>query len=178
MHALFPRTWGSLRVLRDADIAAGRFEVARARYARAYRELTEPEVPDVNITNYDAAVDLALVLQLMGETERANDLLDGSLEVMSSLSRFGITGYWLNDVRALTLKQQPQRALETLREAIEDGWRFQVWYHMDMDPNLDAIRGTAEFDELYEVVRADLEQQAQNVRDLKASGELAMIVHP
>ena len=63
---------------------------------------------------------------------------------------------------------------ERLGEAIEDGWRFQVWYHMDMDPNLDSIRGTAEFDRLHEIVRADLDAQAQQVRDMKASGELAL----
>ncbi len=170
----YPREWGALRILRDADIAAGRHEVARSRYARAYRELTEPEIPDVNRSNYPVAVDLALVLQLMGETERANDLLDGSLEVMNSLSRFGVAGYWLNDVRALTLKQQPERALQSLREAIDDGWRFQVWYHMDMDPNLDSIRGTDEFDQLNALVRADLDAQARRVRDMKASGELAL----
>ncbi len=169
-----PRNWGSLRFLRDADIAAGRFEVARARYARAYRELTEPEVPDVNVSNYAVAVDLALVLQLTGETDRADDLLDGGLEVMESLSRFGVNGFWLNDVRALTLKQQPELALERLREAVDDGWRFQVWYHMDLDPNLDSIRSTEEFIELNARLRADLEAQAQHVRDMKASGELAM----
>ncbi len=171
----YPRNWGSLRFLRDADIAAGRSEVARARYARAYRELTEPEIPDVNVTNYPVAVDLALVLQLTGETDRAEDLLDGSLEVMESLSRLGVNGYWLNDVRALTLKQQPELALERLREAIDDGWRFQVWYHMDLDPNLDSIRSTEEFIELNARLRADLEAQAQHVRDMKASGELAMM---
>lgn len=174
----YPREWGALRILRDADVAAGRYEVARSRYARAYRELTEPEIPDVNRSNYPVAVDLALVLQLMGQPERADDLLDGSLEVMASMSRFGVGGYWLNDVRALTLRRQPQRALRTLRQAIDDGWRFQVWYHMDMDPNLDSIRGTTEFDELNAILRADLDAQAQNVRDMKASGELAPIRHP
>ena len=168
----YPRDWGANRILRDADITAGRYGVARARYARNFRELTEPEVPNVNASNYAAAVDLALVLQRLGETERADDLLEGSLETMRSLSRFGVSGYWVNDVRALALRPSPELALARLREAIEDGWRLHTWYHMDLDPNLDSIRGTSEFDELHATLVADLEAQARNVRDMRASGEL------
>ncbi len=173
MLEIEPTNWGALRILRDADLAASRYEVARSRYARAYRELTEPEIPDVNPSNYAVAVDLALVLQHMGETDRADDLLDGSLEIMGSMSRMGVSGFWVNDVRALALRQ-PERALEMLREAIDDGWRFHVWYHMEIDPNLDSIRGTREFDELHVILQADLDTQAQHVRDMQASGELAL----
>ena len=172
MLEIYPREWGAHRILRDADIAAERYEIARSRYARAFRELTEPEVPDVNRFNYAVAVDLALVLQRLGETQRANDLLEGSLETMRTLSRLGVSGFWVNDVRALSLQSRPELALARLRQAIDEGWRFHTWYHMDVDPNLEAIRGTREFDELNAMLIADLESQAENVRDMMASGEL------
>ncbi|MDJ0941086.1 MAG: tetratricopeptide repeat protein [Woeseiaceae bacterium] len=168
-----PGNWGALRVLRDADLSAGRYETARSRYARAYRELVEPEVPDVNESNYSIAVDLALVLQRLGETDRADDLLETSLKAMAPLQRGGVSGFWLNDVRAYALQDRPERALEAFREAIEDGWRFQAWYYLDIDPNLDSIRGTDEFERLRAVLQADLAAQAQRVRDMMESGELA-----
>jgi len=175
MLEIFPRNWGALNLLRNADLAAGRNEVAHSRYARAFRELTEPEVPEINAFNYSVAVDLALVLQRMGETGRANDLLDGSLEVIKTLPRLGTSGYWITDVRIFALQQRPQRALRALRQAIDEGWRFLTWYQLEYDPSLDSIRGEREFRRLYEELQSDLAEQARRVQDLKASGELLPI---
>jgi TolB-like protein/Flp pilus assembly protein TadD len=172
---VYPLNSGGLRLLRNADIAAGRYEVARSRYARAFRELTEPEVPEVTTDNYRAAVDLALVLMRLDEQERANDLLEGSLKVIAKLPRLGVNGYYITDVQIFALQQRRQRALDALRQAIEDGWRFLAWYHLEQDPNMDAIRGEPEFDKLYQVVKADLAKQTKRVQDLKASGELRSV---
>ena len=171
---VYPRNWGGLNVLRNADIAAGRDEVSRSRYERAFRELTEPEIPDVTTDNYRAAVDLALVLMRLGEQERADDILDRSLKVIETLPRLGTNGYWITDVHIFALQQHRQRALDALRQAIEEGWRLFSWYYFEHDPNLDAIRGEPEFDRLYEIVKADLADQAKRVQDLKASGELGL----
>lgn len=169
----YPRYWGALNVLRNADIAAGRYEIARSRYARAYGELTESEVPNVNSSNYFAAIDLALVLMQLGEKKRADDLLDGSLKAIESLPRLGTDGYWISDVRIFVLQQRPQKALAALRQAVDEGWRVLVWYYLDQDPTLDSIRGEPEFQRLRTELRADLAVQANKVEDLKASGELS-----
>ena len=169
----YPRNWGSLFVLRNADLAAGRYEVARSRYARAFRELTEPEVPEINVSNYQAAVDLALVLIRLNEQARANDLLAGSLKVIDALPRHGMNGYWITDARIYSLQQRPQQALNALRQAIDEGWRIFSWLFLQHDPNLDAVREEPEFQRLYAEVQADLAAQAERVRELKASGELA-----
>jgi tetratricopeptide (TPR) repeat protein len=168
-----PQDWGALNLLSNADLAAGRNEVARSRYARAYRELTEPEIPEVNIFNYQVAVDLALVLQRMGETGRAGDLLDGSLEVIKTIPRLGTNGYWITDVRILALQKRPQQALSALRQAIDEGWRFLAWYLLEHDPTLDSIRGEPEFQRLYAELQSNLAVQARRVQELKASGELS-----
>lgn len=170
---IYPQNWGSLHVLRNADLAAGRYEVARSRFKIAFRELIEPEVPDVNTANYSSAIDLALVLIHLGEQSRADDILERSLQVIETLPRLGTDGYWLSDVRIYTLQQRPQRALEALREAIDDGWRFLSWFYLEQDPNLDLIRGEPAFQRMYAEVQADLEAQAKRVRDLRASGELS-----
>jgi tetratricopeptide (TPR) repeat protein len=172
MLELNPRWWGAHHVLRNFDIAAGRYGAARSRYARAYRELTETELPEVNTSNYRAAIDLALVLMLLGEEERAQDLLNGSLDVIGTLPRLGINGYDICDVRIYALQQRPERALEALREAIDEGWRLWSWFYLERDPNLDSIRDEPEFRSLHADVRADLASQALRVEELKASGEL------
>ncbi len=174
---LYPRNWGSLFLLRNADLAAGRYDVARSRYARAFRELTEPEVPEVSASNYLSAVDLALVLIRLGEQERANDLLAGSLKVIATLPRHGISGYWITDVRIYSLQGRPEQALDALRQAVDERWRIFSWLYLQHDPGLDAIRGEPEFQRLYAELQADLAAQAERVRDLKASGELASNVH-
>ncbi|MDH3577623.1 MAG: tetratricopeptide repeat protein [Gammaproteobacteria bacterium] len=170
---VYPRNWGSLFLLRNVDLAAGRYDVARSRYARAFRELTEAEVPEVNVSNYQAAVDLALVLIRLGEQERANDLLAGSLEVIDTLPRHGMNGYWITDARIYSLQQRPQQALNALRQAVDEGWRIFSWLYLQHDPGLDAIRAEPEFQRLYAELQADLAAQAERVRDLKASGELS-----
>lgn len=170
---VYPRNWGSLFVLRNADLAAGRYDVARSRYARAYRELTEPEVPVVDVSNYQAAVDLALVLILLGEQERANDLLAGSLTAIDTLPRHGMSGYWITDVRIYSLQQRPRKALNALRQAINERWRIFSWLYLQHDPGLDAIRAEPEFRRLHAELQADLAAQAERVRELKASGELS-----
>lgn len=172
MLEAYPQFWGALNLLRNADLAAGRYEVARSRYARAFRELTEPEVPDVNTSNYTVAVDLALVLTHLGEQERADDLLEGSLKVLEALPRLGTTGYWITDVRIYALQKRPQQAIAALRQAIDEGWRILSWYYLDHDPNLDSIRAHPEFEQLRQELNADLALQAKRARDLQASGEL------
>jgi tetratricopeptide (TPR) repeat protein len=172
MLELNPRWWGALHVLRNFDLAAGRYEAARSRYARAFRELTEPEVPKVDPSNFRAAIDLALVLLLLDEKDRANDLLEGSLRLIGTMPRLGINGYDICDVRILALQQRPERALDALREAVDGGWRLWSWFYLENDPNLNSIRDEPEFQRLYAKLRADLAIQAQQVQQLKASGEL------
>lgn len=172
MLEMYPRNWGGLNLLRNADLAAGRYEVARSRYARAFPELTEPEVPGVNSSNYAAAVDLALVLMHLGKQARAEDLLNGSLKVIATLNRHGTNGYWIADVRIYALQKREQRAIQALREAIDEGWRVLIWYYFDHDPNLDSIRDSPEFENLHQQLKADLALQAGRAKDLKAAGEL------
>jgi TolB-like protein/Tfp pilus assembly protein PilF len=170
---IYPRNWGALNLLRNADLAAGRYEAARSRYARVFQELTEPEMPQVSIYNYQAAVDLSLVLLRLGDIERADDLLERSLQVIQTLPRLGTNGYWISDVRIFALQKRPQRALDALRQAIDEGWCFLSWYWLQHDPSFDSIREEPEFQRLYKELQTDLAAQAKRVKDLQASGDLS-----
>lgn len=173
--AIDPTSWGALRILRDADLRAGRLEAARSRYARVFRELVEPEIPEVNTGNHFAAIDFALVLKKLGEDQRANDIFNGALAVIATEPRLGTSGFWVSDARIYAAQERSDMALQSLREAVESGWRLYTWYYLDLDPNLESIRGTLEFAHIAAIVRADLERQAERVRELKESGELASL---
>jgi len=171
---VYPRNWGGLKQLRNADIAEGRYESAASRYARAFPELTEYEQPLVDRSNYVAAVDLAFVLLHLDQSDRANDLLDGSLAAIETMSRLGTEGYWIRDVEVYALQGRSDMALAALREAIDQGWRVLTWFYLDYDPNLASIRNEPEFQRLRQRIHDDLAAQAMRAEQLRASGDLKL----
>lgn len=168
----YPRNWPALNVLCNADLANHRYAVAKARYEREFRELAQQEEPEIDATNYAAAVDFAHILLRIGEKERADKLLDASLEYIASLPRLGTHGYYVTDVRILALQNRNQEALEALRVAADDRWRFLVWYFMNYDPILDMLESEQSFKDIYAEIEADLSAQGNVVRALIDSGEL------
>jgi len=168
----YPRDWPALNVLCNADIAKNRYAVAKARYEREFRELAPQEDPEIDGTNYAAAVDFAHILLRIGEKERAHMLLDASLEYIASLPRLGTHGYYITDVRILALQNRNQEALEALRVAADNRWRFLVWYFMNYDPILDTLKSEQSYKDIYAEIEADLSAQANVVRALIDSGEL------
>jgi len=169
-----PRFDRAHNYLRNVDIANGRYEAAAARYARAFQELTEYEEPVVDRTNYTVAVDLALVMTYLNQHDRAADLLDGALVALEDLPRLGTTGYWITDVQAYALQDEPEMALSALREAVDQGWRNFSWYYLDHSPNLESIRGDPEFQRLRQLIREDMAVQAIRAQELRASGDLRL----
>ena len=175
LYDVYPQSRDALRVLMEHDIDAGTPEIALARYSKAHPELTEPELPQVNQANVFAAVDLALLLIVLGERDRADTMLETALAAMRSTIRLGTDGYWISDVRALALQGRQIPALAALREAIDDGWRIFAWYHFDMDPALETLRDDPAFITMRDEVMADLADQAERAERLKASGALAFL---
>ncbi len=174
LHEVYPRNWGALKQLRNADIAEGRYESAASRYERAYRELTESEQPLVDAGNCAAAVDLALVLIHLGQSERANDLLHGALAAIEAMPRLGTEGYWILDVQVYALQGRSDMALAALREAIDQDWKVLTWFYLDYDPNLASIRNEPEFQRLRQRIHDDLAAQAVRAEQLRASGDLKL----
>ena len=152
-----------LAILRNADMQKGREQAALARYKQAHPELFVPKSPSVDLANYRAAIDLALVLQERGDSEAANLLLDGAARVIRTIPRLGVAGYWISDVMIHALRGQKTEALAALRDADKDGWRGPFWrYYRDIEPNLALIRNEAEFKEIF----ADIERYIAHQRTL------------
>jgi tetratricopeptide (TPR) repeat protein len=153
--AIDPRDGIALHVLAIADLANGDASTARARYAKAYPELLAPEPPRIDSSNYFAALGLAPVLLVTGEDTRARQLLDSSEGAIRRLTRLGLFGYGIADVRIHALRGDKAKALAALREAEQVGWRGPLWrYYRDVDPALASIRDELEF----KAVFADIER--------------------
>ena len=155
-----PRDYFALMALRDANLAGGHPELARAHYAKAYPELLATKSPAVDSSNWPAAVDLALVLQMAGETEKARVLLDRSEPFIRVTPRLGTAGYGISDVQIHALRGDKTKALAALREAERAGWRGPLWrYYRDFDPNLASIRNEPEFKAVFADIERDMARQ-------------------
>jgi len=161
--ALEPRASSALRVLRNADLQAGRPGAARARYARAYPELFVNGAPKIDGSNWRIALDLAPVLQKTGENDRAGSLLNRSEQFVRTIPRLGIylsSGYGIADAQIHALRGQHREALSALRAAEKAGWRGPYWrYYRDFDPALASIRSDPEFNAAFADIERDMARQ-------------------
>ena len=165
--AIYPQDRSALETLRDRDLRQGNPEHALARYAKAHPELTETSEPGVGDLNLFAAVDLARVYAEVGDSSRADALTERVLELTDSGERFGVAGYWLNDAAALAIEGRTEEALARLKEAIDDGYRVKLWYHFELDPNFDSLRGLPAFDELHRQAKSLIDAEASEAESLR-----------
>ena len=117
--------------------------------ARRFAELRHPEFagdadPDVDATNISSLIAYAYILQNLGETQRADELLTMALNVVRTLPRVGMAGHGIRDVQILALQGKTLDALAALRGAIDEGFRGTVTangWPMAIDPYLGSLRG-------------------------------------
>ena len=131
----YSRVTPPLATLRNIDLRKGEAAAARSRYTSAYPELMRTDGPQVDAGNYQAAIDVVLVLQSLELREPAKVLLDGGERAIRSLPRLGWSGYGISDVQIHALRGDKAKALVALREAEKAGWRGAAWrYYRDIDP--------------------------------------------
>jgi tetratricopeptide (TPR) repeat protein len=155
-----PRLQFPLSILRNADLQNGHYDAALARYEKALPELFVQRAPRIDRSNFRAAIDLALVFQKRGDSERASALLDAAARVLRTNSRLGASGYWVSDVAIHALRGQKAQALAALRDAEKAGWRGPDWrYYREFDPSLASIRNEPEFKAIFADIERDMAQQ-------------------
>ena len=125
--------------------------------------------PDEEI---EPAIDLALVMQKLGDEPRAKLLLDQAAALIPSMARFGTSGYMLADVEIAALRGDKAGAFAALRRAVDEGWIFYYTEFPDRNPNLALLHGDPEYTALLQQVRDRIAAQAAKVRELELAGQV------
>jgi tetratricopeptide (TPR) repeat protein len=170
-----PEFWMAVALLRNHELRAGRYPEARALYEEIFPELLNEDDPKLGVANYQIAIDLALVLSRAGEQERADLLLNRSLQHIQTHQRLGWFGYQIADVQIYALQGDKRKALSALRQAIDEGWRLFWWYFLEHDPSLDSLHDEPEYQAMVAEIEADMAAQLERVREMERNGELAPI---
>jgi tetratricopeptide (TPR) repeat protein len=175
-HANYSYYAFPLIFLRTHALRAGRYSDARALYQEVSPELLNEEAPKIDTEDgYMNAIDLALVLSHTDEQERADLLLDRSLQHIQTLPRLSFNGHWMSDVLIYALQGEKQKALLALRQAIDEGWRILWWYYLKHDPNLESLHDEPEYQAMVDEIEADMAKQLARVREMEKNGELEPI---
>ena len=175
-HANFPRNPFAWIVLKNDALRAGRYSEARGLYEKSFPELVNEGDPKIDTAvRFMAAIDLALVLSKTGEQERADLLLDHSLQYIQRIPRLGQWGYGIADVQIYALQGEKQKAFSALRLAIDEGWRNSWWYFLKYDPTLESLHDEPEFQAMVAEIEADMAAQLARVREMERNGELEPI---
>jgi len=174
-YAVDPLFGPELPVLRDHEVRAGRYAEARALYEEHFPELLYESDPKIGRRNHRAAVDLALILSRVGEQERADLLLDRSLQQIHAMPRLGGAGYEITDVQIYALRGEKQKALSSLRQAIDEGWRTELWYQLKLKPDLESLHDEPEYQAMVAEIEAEMAIQLEQLREMERNGELEPI---
>jgi len=167
--------FSSFEPVRIHEMRAGRYLEARAAFEKIAPELLNEDSPKIGSRNYRAAIDLALILSETGEHERADWLLESSLQYIQHIPRLGFWGYDIADVQIYALLSDKQKALLALRHAIDEGWRRFWWYYLRYDPTLESLHDEPEFQAMVAEIEADMATQLARVREMERNGELEPI---
>jgi TolB-like protein/Tfp pilus assembly protein PilF len=157
------RSRASLRLLRDLDIKKGQAEDARERYEENFSEFAGQQILKVTRRNYGVAIDYAYLLYAAGEIDRLRQILLPVLDYLPEVSRLGIRGIYIDDVRALAMLGETDKALETLGDAVAEGWRWNWRLFLSL-PSLDSIRDDPRFIAQKEILETDMAAQLESYR--------------
>jgi tetratricopeptide (TPR) repeat protein len=130
-----------------AGLLLGEFETSRVAYEQEYPEWFSGPLPAVIVPyrSVDDIVDIALILQQSGETERATELLHLALETISPHRRNqGIHAFGFMDVRIYALLGRREEALTALEACAELDYLTQ-WQGLKFLPHYDSIRDDPRF---------------------------------
>jgi len=166
-----PRGRHTLANLRNHDLRTGNFAEALARYEAAFPGLATKAQLAVDKDYLEIAIDVALVLLRMGQLERGNQLLDKSLDTISTaVSAQDRSAYGIQRVMIYALKGDNEAALDMLRQTIDDGWREGWWMFLEIDPSLDSIRREPGYQSMLQEIRDDMASQRERLEKMDAAG--------
>ena len=155
-------------------VALARYQEALGGAAAIYPEFSCDREPDVTRRNLFPAINFSLALQEAGDPECANRLLEEALKQMQNMPRLGLYGFGIADVEVYARQGKTQRALATLRRAIDQGWRATWWAQGERSPHTVSLRDEPEFQAMIDEIRSDMVLQLKHLRAMEVRGELAL----
>ena len=171
-----PRRWNSdaifMRIKRDEALADGDPEKGISVFADRHRELLQ-EPPEITPENLAQATDLALLLKISGQSNKARRLLDA---VLTTYDQPFIAGGLLRaelmpvKAEALAILGHEPESLAELRRVIDKGWRVHWRLKTDLNPNFNGIRHSAEFQAMVKELETDMARQRSRLQDLAVKG--------
>ncbi|MDP5052295.1 MAG: hypothetical protein NWP69_00780, partial [Congregibacter sp.] len=137
--------------------------------AKEYAEVIEvlqPVAPDlfapqIKVSDFTiwAAINAGRAYQGLGETEKAQTLLEAGLDFIDRRRKLQGSGYiaGVEDVQILLLLDRPDEALDRLGSAVASGWRF--YSYILTQSIFDPVRDDARFQSAYATVEKSLSKQ-------------------
>lgn len=170
-----PRDDVAINILRTLDVRAGRVDAAIERYRASFPELFDEKAPAVELSNIEAATDLALLLRMKHEDARAKTLLDTAKAVWAASPRKAMLEYPA-DVHILAVSGRDDEAIAALRRAVDAGWRDLWQFDLLKNPNFDRIRDRAKFKSIVDRLRKDMAAQGEQARARESRGEYQKVL--
>ena len=157
---------------------AGEFEEAVQTYQPFFPELDCDRDPEVHRGRLFRAMNFSLALEKTGEADCAARILHALLDELPNIPRDGGLGFGFLDVEIYARLGRTELALETLRRAIDEGRRAFFWAQALDSPHTVSLRETAGFQAIAAEVRADMQRQLEELRELERAGRLAVVPDP
>lgn len=155
---------------RRFDFQLGMIAMIRGDYVLA-RELlvaaiSEEDAPAYSGDEVMRVTMAALATELLGESEEALALLGSADRKIKRARLNGVDDpdIYYNEAVLLTMRSEPEKAMEKLREAYKRGFREQ-WV-IDIDGRLAPLRDKPEFIMLMEQIRDDVSQARAEIKSL------------
>jgi len=155
---------------RRFNFQLGLIALVRSDFPEAHRLLlsaiNEEEQPVYSGDGIWVVTLASLASQQVGAAEEARNLLDSADRIIRRGRLNGVDdpGIYYSEAVLLTMRSEPARALDKLREAYERGFR-EHWV-LEIDGRLDPLRSQPEFNDLMDRIREDLSKARIEIESL------------
>lgn len=154
-----PPEWPVLCYFQNVDLERGAPRDAAQWIERAHPELAHDRDPVIDYSNWEVALNLAMVWQHEGRAGDAQRLLNRVKRVAFEMPARGANNGWLARTQVEALLGNREEALRHLSATVDEGWRSWWWYHLRLDPTLSSLHDDLRYQSLVQNVEEEIARQ-------------------